>query len=79
MQVAYKEMTCDGPKFNEAKWNFEWWNTIQAREKMPNVPVVQWLGMFWSGFGRCFNSIWWNVSFLVCALWVKKRKKHVLT
>ena len=21
MQVAYREMTCDGPKFNEAKWN----------------------------------------------------------
>ena len=26
---------------------FDWWNTIQACEKLPNVHVMQWLGMFW--------------------------------
>ena len=47
-------------------------NTIQAREKLPNVHVVQWLGMFWLDFGR-------NIRCLACTLWVKKRKKNVLT
>ena len=31
---------------------FDWWKTIQAREKLPNVHLVQWLGMFWPDFGR---------------------------
>ena len=35
---------------------FDWCNTIQAREKLPNVHVVQWLGMFWLDFGRCFQG-----------------------
>ena len=26
---------------------FDWLKTIPAREKLPNVHVVQWLGMFW--------------------------------
>ena len=29
---------------------FDWWNTIQAREKLPNVHAGQWLGMFWLNF-----------------------------
>ena len=41
--------------------------------------MVQWLGMFWLHFGRCFHSTWWNVSCLACVLWEKKRKKHILT
>ena len=31
MQVVYKEMTRDG------KMEFDWQNTIQAREKLPNI------------------------------------------
>ena len=34
VQVVYQEMTLDGAKSN-------WWNTIQACEKLPNVHVVQ--------------------------------------
>ena len=26
---------------------FDWWNTIQASEKLPNLHKVQWLGMSW--------------------------------
>ena len=58
---------------------FDWWNTIQKREKLPNVHVVQWWRMFWLDFGRCFHDTWWTVSCLACALLVKERKKHVLT
>ena len=29
------------------------WNTIQAREKLPNVHV-QWLGMFWLDYDVVF-------------------------
>ena len=50
---------------------FDWWNTIQARETLPNVHVVQ-----------CSDwtlDIFFSVSCLACALWVKERKKHVLT
>ena len=38
---------------------FDWWNTIQAREKLPNVHVVQWLGMYvveWKLVGGCVVS-----------------------
>ena len=35
MQVVWKEMTRDGVvKCGEMA--FDWWNTIQAREKLPN-------------------------------------------
>ena len=51
---------------------FDWWNTIQAREKLPIVHVVQWLGMFWWNFGRCFHGTWWNASCLA----VSKIKCH---
>ena len=32
------------------KTEFNWWNTIQAHEKLPNVHVVQLLDMFWLDF-----------------------------
>ena len=38
MQVVYQEMTHDRGK---SKIEFDWWNTIQACEKLPNVLVVQ--------------------------------------
>ena len=53
---------------------FDWWNTIQAREKFPYVNVVHWLGMLWLNFGRCLHGTWWNVSCLACAFWVKEKK-----
>ena len=53
---------------------FDWWNTIQAYEILPNVHVMQWLGMFWLDFGHCFHGIWWNVSCLVCELCLKEWK-----
>ena len=40
MQVVYQEMTHDRGKSNVAI-EFDWWNTIQACEKLPNVLVVQ--------------------------------------
>ena len=36
---------------------FDWQKTIQAREILPDVLVVQWLGMFWLEIGRSFHSI----------------------
>ena len=32
------------------KMEFNWWNIIQAYEKLPNVHLVQWLDMFWLDF-----------------------------
>ena len=63
------------------KWQNEIWlveSNIQAREKLPNNHVVQWLSMFGLDFGRCFHGTCLNVSCLACALWVKGRNKHVL-
>ena len=37
---------------------FDRWNTIQAREKLSNIHVVQQLGMFWLDFGRFFRGTW---------------------
>ena len=48
---------------------------IQARGKLPDVHVVQWLGMFWLDFGRCSRSTWWNVSCFSFKFWVKEEKK----
>ena len=42
----------------------DWWNTIEAHEKLPDVHVMQWLGMFWLDFGHRFHGTWWNVSCL---------------
>ena len=53
---------------------FDWWNTIEAHEKLPDVHVMQWLGMFWLDFGHCYRGTWWNVSCLACELWVKEPK-----
>ena len=39
MQVVYREITRDGVYCG--KIEFDWWNTIQASEKLPNVHVVQ--------------------------------------
>ena len=55
---------------------FDWWNTIHAREKLPYVHVVQWFGMFWLDFERFFHGTWWNVSCLACELWGKKTKQN---
>ena len=42
---------------------FDWWNTIQACEKLPNVHVVQWLGVFWfHGMMECKVFGMWIVS-----------------
>ena len=38
------------------KREFDWWNTIQAHEKLPYVHIVQGLCMFWLDFGRVFFS-----------------------
>ena len=53
---------------------FDWWNTIEAHKKLPDVHVMQWLGMFWLDFGHCYHGTWWNVSCLACELWVKEPK-----
>ena len=53
--------------------DFDWWNTIQAGVKLPDVHLVQWLGMFWLDFGRWFHGTWWNINCSACALWVKER------
>ena len=72
-------------KWHVVEQNLMWqngidrWNTIQACEKLPNVHVVQWLGVFWLDFGHCFHSTRWNVSCLACTLWEKEWKKHFLT
>ena len=42
MQFVYREMTRDGAKsYLHGKMEFDWWKTIQAREKLPNVYLVQ--------------------------------------
>ena len=50
---------------------------IQARGKLPDVHVVQWLGMFWLDFGRCSRSTWWNVSYSRLSFELRSRKNCV--
>ena len=34
-------MTCDRATSNIEKMEFDWWNTIEAHEKLPDVHVMQ--------------------------------------
>ena len=60
---------------NLLRWNLIGGIQFKHEEKLPNVRVVQWLGMFWLDSGRCIHDGWWNVSCLACKLWVKERKE----
>ena len=50
------DMLCSEVQFG--KIEFDWWKTIEACEKLPNVHIIQWFSMFWLDFGCCCHSAW---------------------
>ena len=57
--------------------DFDWWNTIQAGVKLPDVHLVQWLGMFLIGL---WTLVSWYVMeyqlFGVCVVSKGAEKTH---